>query len=134
MSPFTSLSRTLAQEASLVGVILIPYFLSMPSTEAMTTEAQSVSGMKPTFTSSFSGLSEPAAHAPRVDKAPNAPAAPATAPAFNTLRRVTADLSALAVMSSLRWKRAMPPGLRAHGVRFPALVVRHHWHGFPSAI
>jgi hypothetical protein len=31
----------------------------MPSTEAITTLAQSVSGMKPIFTSVFSGLSEP---------------------------------------------------------------------------
>ena len=58
-SPLTSLSRTPAQEASLEGVIFTPYFLSMPSTEAMTTLAQSVSGMKPILTSSFSGLSEP---------------------------------------------------------------------------
>ena len=40
-------------------MILTPYFLSKPSTEAITTLAQSVSGMKPIFTSSFSGLSEP---------------------------------------------------------------------------
>jgi hypothetical protein len=63
MSPFTSLSRTLAHDASFVGVILMPYFLSSSSTEAITTDAQSVSGMKPTFTSFFSGASEPAAHA-----------------------------------------------------------------------
>ena len=43
----------------MVGTILTPYFLSKPSTEAITTEAQSVSGMKPMRTSSFSGLSEP---------------------------------------------------------------------------
>ena len=60
-SPLTSLSRTPAQDASLVGTILMPYFLSKPSTEAITTEAQSVRGMKPIFTSSFSGLSEPCA-------------------------------------------------------------------------
>ena len=48
------------------AVILMPYFLSKPMTEAMTTEAQSVSGMKPMRTSSFSGLSEPAAQAPDV--------------------------------------------------------------------
>jgi hypothetical protein len=40
-------------------MILTPYFLSKPSTEAITTEAQSVSGMKPIFTSFFSGASEP---------------------------------------------------------------------------
>ncbi len=60
-SPLTSLSRTPAHDASLVGTILTPYFLSKPSTEAITTEAQSVSGMKPILTSSFSGLSEPCA-------------------------------------------------------------------------
>ena len=60
-SPLTSLSRTPAHEASLVGMILTPYFLSKPSTDAITTEAQSVSGMKPILTSSFSGLSEPCA-------------------------------------------------------------------------
>jgi hypothetical protein len=43
----------------LLGTIFTPYFLSMPSTEAITTLAQSVSGMKPILTSSFSGLSEP---------------------------------------------------------------------------
>ena len=63
MSPLTSLSRTLAHEASFVGMILMPYFLSNPITDAMTTDAQSVSGMKPIFTSFFSGASEPAAHA-----------------------------------------------------------------------
>ena len=60
-SPLTSLSRTPAQLASLVGMILTPYFLSKPSTLAITTLAQSVSGMKPMRTSSFSGLSLPAA-------------------------------------------------------------------------
>src|SRR5690606_30739806 len=62
-SPLASFSRTPAQEASLVGRILMPCFLSKPITEAMTTEAQSVSGIKPIFTSVFSGASEPAAHA-----------------------------------------------------------------------
>ena len=60
----TSLSRTEAHEASLVGTILMPYFLSNSITEAITTEEQSVSGMKPILTSVFSGASEPAAHAP----------------------------------------------------------------------
>jgi hypothetical protein len=60
-SPLTSLSRTPAHEASFVGMIFTPYFLSNPSTDAITTDAQSVSGMKPILTSSFSGLSEPAA-------------------------------------------------------------------------
>src|SRR5471030_2403633 len=39
----------------------MPYFLSNSMTEAITTEEQSVSGMKPIFTSFFSGASEPAA-------------------------------------------------------------------------
>ena len=42
----------------------MPYFLSNSITDATTTDAQSVSGMKPTFTSFFSGASEPCAHAP----------------------------------------------------------------------
>src|SRR5947199_9413350 len=41
----------------------MPYFSSNFITEAITTDAQSVSGMKPTLTSFFSGASEPAAHA-----------------------------------------------------------------------
>ncbi len=41
-----------------------PYFLSNPFTEAITTDAQSVSGMKPMLRLGFSGASEPAAHAP----------------------------------------------------------------------
>jgi hypothetical protein len=49
------LSRTLAQEASLVGMILMPYFSSNFCTAAMTTDEQSVSGMKPMRTSFFSG-------------------------------------------------------------------------------
>jgi len=57
------LSRTLAQEASLVGMILMPYFSSNLFTAAITTEEQSVSGMKPMRTSFFSGASEPAAQA-----------------------------------------------------------------------
>src|SRR5216683_1781132 len=62
-SPFTSLSRTAAHEASLLGTIFMPYFLSNSTTDAMTTEEQSVSGIKPIFNSFFSGASEPAAHA-----------------------------------------------------------------------
>src|SRR5687768_11791658 len=42
----------------------MPYFLSNSITEAITTDEQSVSGMKPIFTSFFSGASEPCAHAP----------------------------------------------------------------------
>src|SRR5215212_10340278 len=100
-SPFTSLSRTEAHEASLVGMILMPYFLSNSMTEAMTTDAQSVSGMKPIFTSFFSGASEPAAHA--VCRTPAGMSAindayPAAAPApRRNLRRVDrgADVSFL---------------------------------------
>src|SRR5258706_506466 len=45
-------------------MILMPYFLSNSITEAITTDEQSVSGMKPIFTSFFSGASDPAAQAP----------------------------------------------------------------------
>src|SRR5713101_5365258 len=62
-------------------MILIPYFLSSSITEAMTTEEQSVSGMKPIFTSFFSGASEPAAHAPTRTASGTMLAKPA-APAF----------------------------------------------------
>ena len=82
-SPFTSLSRTPAQEASLVGMILMPYFSSNFSTDAIITDAQSVRGMKPMRTSFFSGASEPAAQAP-ADATPVA--ANATLPLMNCLR------------------------------------------------
>src|SRR5258706_2409041 len=42
----------------------MPYFLSNSMTAAITTDEQSVSGMKPILTSFFSGASEPAAQAP----------------------------------------------------------------------
>src|SRR5882724_2447466 len=45
-------------------MILMPYFLSNSFTAAITTDEQSVSGMKPILTSFFSGASEPAAQAP----------------------------------------------------------------------
>jgi hypothetical protein len=57
------LSRTEAHDASLLGTILMPYFSSNLFKAAMTTDEQSVSGMKPMRTSFFSGASEPAAHA-----------------------------------------------------------------------
>jgi hypothetical protein len=50
-------------------------------TDAITTEEQSVSGMKPILTSLFSGASEPAAQAPTRTASGNTAAAP-TAPAF----------------------------------------------------
>ena len=92
-SPLTSLSRTPAQEASLVGMILMPYFSSNFSTEAITTDAQSVSGMKPMRTSFFSGASEPAAQTPGVD-APQ-PAASAADPLMNCLRCVAHETLAM---------------------------------------
>ena len=47
----------------MLGMILMPYFLSKPLTAAITTLAQSVNGMKPILISVFSGASEPAAQA-----------------------------------------------------------------------
>src|SRR3989344_6069361 len=85
-SPFTSLSRTPAHDASLVGMIVTPYFLSKPSTEAITTLAQSVSGMKPILTSFFSGASEPWA-CTRARSAGLTPTAPTVA-ACSTVRRL----------------------------------------------
>jgi hypothetical protein len=79
--------------ASLLGTILMPYFLSNSITDAITTDAQSVSGMKPTLTSVFSGASEPAAHAPaRNAGSTSAISAPAT-PAESTRRRWATALS-----------------------------------------
>src|SRR3569623_2314642 len=92
-SPWTFLSRTAAQLASLDTVTVRPYFLYRPSSYAITTLAQSVSGMKPMVRSVFSGLSEPAAHA--VDRshdgvAPLSAAPPPAAPThFITPRRDT---------------------------------------------
>jgi len=79
------LSRTPAQLASLLGTMVTPCFLSKPSTEAITTLAQSVSGMKPIFTSFFSGASEPWAwtSARSAGQIPTAP----TAAACSTVRR-----------------------------------------------
>ncbi|MNS89040.1 hypothetical protein D3C72_1230390 [compost metagenome] len=111
-SPFMSLSRTAAQDASFDGVIFTPYFLSMPSTDAITTDAQSVSGMKPIFTSVFSGASVPAAQAPARTSGSTSDSrlAPATARAvpLSHLRR-----PALAAMSPLA---AWVEGLRFTGV------------------
>src|SRR5437660_1395034 len=86
-SPLTSLSRTAAHEASLLGTILIPYFSSNFITDATTTDAQSVSGMKPTFTSVFSGASEPAAHTPTRSAGSSVLISETPAPAARSLRR-----------------------------------------------
>jgi hypothetical protein len=43
--------------------MVMPYFLSSPNFDAMTTDAQSVRGMNPILTTVFSGASEPAAYA-----------------------------------------------------------------------
>ncbi|MNI27035.1 hypothetical protein D3C73_807570 [compost metagenome] len=112
-SPFSSLSRTAAHEASLDGVMVTPYFLSMPSTDAITTDAQSVSGIKPIFTSVFSGASVPAAQAPaRTSGSTNdSRPAPATARAvpLNHLRR-------LAFAPASAWGARSDEGLRVTGV------------------
>src|SRR3569623_763550 len=95
-SPWTSLSRTAAQLASLDTVTLRPYFLYRPSSYAITTLAHSGSGTKPMVRSVFSGLSEPAAHA--VDRrhdgvAPISAAPPTAAPTpFRNPRRDTPGL------------------------------------------
>src|SRR4051812_43605235 len=72
----------------------MPYFLSNSITEAITTEEQSVSGMKPILTSFFSGASEPAAHAPTRTASGTMLMSPA-APAFfrkSLLRTLIHDL------------------------------------------
>jgi hypothetical protein len=88
-------------------MILMPYFLSNAFTAAITTEAQSVSGMKPIRTSFFSGASEPAAQAPPARK-PGTPggtmpisAAPPTASEvfLRKSRRVIPESMSLSSMS-----------------------------------
>src|SRR5690606_33135939 len=85
-SPVFSLSRTPAQDASLLGVMFSPYLLPNPWVAATTTEAQSVSGMKPMRRSVFSGASEPAAQAALRRKPGAARLRPATA--MDCLRKV----------------------------------------------
>src|SRR3990167_6991592 len=131
-SPLTSLSRTPAQEASLVGVILMPYFLSKPSTEAITTEAQSVSGMKPILTSVFSGASEPAAHAP-VRTASGTMLIRAAAPAcLRKVRRgaLVIGLSFIPVLHAgdpANKKRVWSRTHEALPARHPCLAANRHW-------
>jgi hypothetical protein len=74
-------------------MILMPCFSSNFSTEAITTEAQSVSGVKPMRTSFFSGASEPAAQAPPGSAEP---AASAADPLMNCLRSSPMDEGAFA--------------------------------------
>jgi len=80
-------------------MMVTPYFLSMPSTEAITTEAQSVKGIKPILTSFFSGASEPWAYttARRAGLMPTAP----TAAACSTLRRDTVGLRSSVIQGLL---------------------------------
>src|SRR4030095_284586 len=85
-------------------------------TDAMTTAAQSVSGMKPTFTSFFSGASEPCAHAPaRIAGSTRLISAPAAdAP---SKRRFDAETASAAGTESVwieRWR-----GRRISRIAFP---------------
>src|ERR1700741_3311915 len=133
-SPLTSLSRTAAHDASLEGVILMPYFLSNSMTEPITTDEQSVSGMKPIFTSFFSGASEPAAHAAwRIASGTRLmrPAAPAC---LRNLRRLPVRggmrLSLLSIVVS-RSRRANKKGVQARRLTAahepPRSVAGRHW-------
>ena len=116
-----SLSRTPAQEA-LDSVMVTPCFLSRPSAEAITTDAQSVSGMKPIFTSVFSGASVPAAQAPARtsgstrDNRP-APVAARAAPASQLRRPASAPSrgSGFGACSERSWcdDMGMAPGKNA---------------------
>ena len=65
----------------------MPYFSSNFITDAITTDAQSVSGMKPIFTSVFSGASEPAAQAPARSAGSSALISETPAAAARSLRR-----------------------------------------------
>jgi hypothetical protein len=49
------LSRTLAQDVSLVTITSTPYFANSPNSFAITIGEQSVSGINPSFIGSFAG-------------------------------------------------------------------------------
>ena len=77
----------------------MPYFLSKPISDAITTLAQSVSGINPILTSFFSGASEPAAQA--LVRQPASPAAAPAAPRRRKSRRVTPLETGEALFASL---------------------------------
>ncbi len=103
-SPATSLSRTAAQLASLLGTRVMPYFLSNPFREAMAKGAQSVSGIKPTRTVVCSGLSDPAAHAACIMPGSSI-APPSAAPACNKRRREIENVSPIPAPETRKKKR-----------------------------
>jgi hypothetical protein len=108
----------------LVGVMVSPYFLSKPLSAAITTGAQSVSGMKPILRSGFSGASEPAAQAAlRIGAGTrfSSAAAPvvASAPRSRLRRAGLTGASAVAGLrflstSSMRALRECPSQKKAH--------------------
>src|SRR5690606_13962983 len=77
--------------------IFSPYLLPKPWVAATTTEAQSVSGIKPIFRSVFSGASEPAAQALLRKK-----------PGAARLRPVT---PAIAMDCLRKWRRLLSSGI-----------------------
>ena len=103
-SPATSLSRTAAQLASLLGTRVMPYFLSNPFREAMAKGAQSVSGIKPTRTVVCSGLSVPAAHAACIMPGSSI-APPSAAPVCNKRRREIENVSPISAPETRKKKR-----------------------------
>src|SRR5260221_2193518 len=80
--------------------MVMPCFLSKPFPAAMTTEAQSVSGMKPIFTSAFSGASDPAAQTV-LRIAGDMPATRAAVPSADCERKRRRDANAAPAKSFL---------------------------------
>src|SRR5262249_642669 len=98
----------------------MPYFLSNSITDAMTTEEQSVSGMKPIFTSFFSGASEPAAHAALRIAAGTRLITDAAVASLRNLRRVVRRRRSVNLFSSihaLHYRLAQKKSVRLHALK-----------------
>src|SRR3977135_4115895 len=110
-------------------MILMPYFLSNSITEAITTEEQSVSGMKPIFTSFFSGESEPAAQAALLTAAGTRLMMPAAPARLRKSRRfadfLRAILRSFISLSVRKNKRAFNRGIPAN--ERPRSCRDRHW-------
>src|SRR5262245_38513003 len=119
-------------------MILMPYFSSNFCTLAMTTEEQSVSGMKPILTSFFSGASEPAAQAAERTQGGTSPIKPAPVVASvavlmksrrefstTTFLSFTIDLPDVQKLGEKkRRRRGLPVGRHTPGHRCPVTLLR----------
>src|SRR3990167_8682368 len=126
-APIETLSRMFAQEASFEIWLLMPCFAKYPFSCAITSGAQSVSGMMPSVRSVFSSPSPPAAQAPPGTRAVaafiNAAAPISFPPDLSTLRR-SMDVGSLPVLSFIADSLLGLRGCMSVGVgqRDPALV------------